>query len=208
MSPVEWMLELMARSPLADDRKIFRLETLEFRALLDNRKGRLGFVSLNEIHPHLEQIEKEAQQIQANKEGSQRNGYERDLIHLHESLVLYQRIKSTLVPEGSSDLERSLEEFQSSLPVILEGVRSYQTSPEQNSDKLALANGYFHQFREMAKLGYALCVPLPGTDRAPGWSTAGEALLGAFRTGRVPESLWHIAKVLSAFKMETDPRSK
>ena len=208
MGPVEWMLELMARSPLADDRRIFRLETLEFRAVLDNRKGRLGFVSLNEIHPHLEQIGKEAQQIQANKEGSQRNGYERDLIHLHESLVLYQRIKSTLVPEGSSDLERSLEEFQSSLPVIVEGVRSYQTSPEQNSDKLALANGYFHQFREMATLGYALCVPLPGTDGATGWSTAGEALLARFEQDAFQNRSGTSPKSSPLSKMETEPRSK
>ena len=39
-------------------------------------------------------------------------GYERDLMHLYESLLLYQRIKSTLVPEGSSDFERSLEDSQ------------------------------------------------------------------------------------------------
>jgi ABC-type transport system involved in cytochrome c biogenesis permease subunit len=203
IAPVEWMLELMTRSALADDRKIFRLENLEFRALLNNREGRLGFVSLNEIRPHLDRIEKEARQIQAHKEPSQRTGYERDLMHLYESLLLYQRIEGTLLPNSpafAANFELALEQFQSFLPAMLEGVRNYQISQENAADGVELAADYFRQFREMATLGYALCVPLSATNAPQRWSTVGEALLGAFRTGRLPESLSHLGRIVSAYQ--------
>ena len=211
ITPVEWMLELMSRSTRADARKIFRLENLEFRALLNNREGRLGFVSFNEIRPHLDRIEKEARQVQAHKEQSQRNGYERDLMHLYESLLLYQRIEGALLPNSpafTANFELALEQFQSSLPAMLEGVRHYQISQDNAVDGVELAADYFRQFREMATLGYAFCVPLSSTDAPQRWSTVGEALLGAFRPGRLPESLSHLGGIVTAYQKKDEATFK
>jgi len=204
MVPVEWLLEAMTKSKLADTRKIFRLENLELRALLNNHAGRLGYVSLDELRPHLERIEKEAQQVQAHKEPQQRSGYERDLMHLYQSLILYQRIQTTLLPDGTSDFavnfQTALQKFQSSLPMILQGVREYQTARDKSHDGLQLAADYFRQFRRMSALSYGAYLPVAGTGSGKRWDNVGDVLLEALRTERVPTALSKFAAVLSAYQ--------
>lgn len=204
LEPVEWLLEAMTRSSLADTRKIFRLENLELRALLNNHAGRLGYVSLDELRPHLERIEKEAQQIQAHKEPQQRSGYERDMMHLYQSLILYQRIQTTLLPDNTSDFavnfQTALQKFQSSLPMMLQGVRDYQTARDEKDVGLQLAADCFRQFRRMSTLSYGSYLPVTETESSERWHNVGDALLEALRTERVPTALSKFGAVLSAYQ--------
>jgi len=81
----------------ADQRKVFRIETKELRALVGANEGRLGQASFNDLTNQLLQIEEQARNIATTKKEAQlRTGYDKDLMHLYESLILYHRLKNTL----------------------------------------------------------------------------------------------------------------
>jgi ABC-type transport system involved in cytochrome c biogenesis permease subunit len=198
MSAVEWMLEAMSKPDEADTRKIFRLENIEFRALLNNKQGRLGFVSLNDLRPYVDRIAKEALQIQSAKAPQQRTGYEREIMHLYESLILFQRIKSTLVPQSMPNFQLGLNELSASLPGMIASIQNYRLAGTQDDTGVHLAAKYLQEFKRMSELSYAQFVALPGGDHDKRWGTVGDTLMESFRTGTIPESLSLLGNIVSA----------
>jgi len=67
LSAMEWLMEAMTLPDQADQRKVFRIETKELRALVGANEGRLGQASFNDLTNQLLQIEAQARNIATTK---------------------------------------------------------------------------------------------------------------------------------------------
>jgi ABC-type transport system involved in cytochrome c biogenesis permease subunit len=201
MTAAEWLLEVMAKPEDADQRKIFRLENNELRAWLNANEGRFGFVSLQELIPSLSDIETRARHIlAAKKEPQLRTGYERDLVHLFESIVLYQRLKGTIQPAGAQDFARDLRRLMVAAPVVIARLHAAGRS-DSESEELMLVARWFERFQSMARNSFASVVA-PGEGRA--WKSAGAALMESLRTGEAPKQLLLQLDLLDAYRMQNE----
>jgi ABC-type transport system involved in cytochrome c biogenesis permease subunit len=201
ISASDWVLEAVFDSAEADKRKIFRLENLELRALFNAMEGRFGFVSFEEVRPKLNEIEGQAQQIATHKKDAQlRTGYERDLLHLYESLLLFQRIKNTFQPEGVTDFAEELQSFKQSLASGVAAYRLIERGEESDDDHLSQLARFFHRYDFLSRYAYALVVP-PSVEenRVSDWKSVGTVLLESIRSGRTPEALTFVARLSSTY---------
>lgn len=101
----EWLLEVMTRPELADQRKVFRVQHPDLEGLFGAEKAGLEYYSFNDLTNQMDQLQAQAtrlQQAEADKGDDAekyRTPFQKDLMHLYESLILYGRLKYNLGPE-------------------------------------------------------------------------------------------------------------
>lgn len=201
LSAREWLLEVMTRPEDADKRKIFRVENIDLRNLLDAREGRLGQLSLNDLTPKLDEIRKQAEHIEETKKEVQlRNGYEKDLMHLFESLILYRRLKNSLQPEeNSGDFVGELMRYRESIPAALVAWKKRQAGQDYNEQDLQSIAAYLNRFEMMSRYAYPLIIPpsKPSQDR-DAWSNMGTSLIESFASGEFHPATGYFATMATA----------
>src|SRR5208282_1720210 len=107
LSALEWLLDTMARPETADQLKVFRIQHPDLEGLLGADKAGLGYYSFNELTNQIDSIQSQAQKlVESERDKGEdadklRTGFQRDLMHLYHSMVLYNRLKNSLQPEGS-----------------------------------------------------------------------------------------------------------
>src|SRR6185436_16623385 len=120
------------------------------------------------------------------------------------SMILYQRIKNTLLPENSREFaahyETALREFLSSLPPIQRAAHENRAASDQNNVDLGRAADYFAQFQRMTALSYGAFLPATEITSGDRWGNVGAEFLDALRSERVREPLWHLAGIVSAWQ--------
>jgi len=194
---VDWFLEVIFKPTIADTRKVFRLENMELRALFGAMEGRFGFISFDEVNPQLQKIVKEAEQIAIHKTETQlRTGYERDIVHLYDSIILYQRLKNTFQPENTGDFGKELDAYERSLPAAKTLIENRQTQSPSESEELTRLAASFHRYEAMSRLAYGLVVPF---EHPHTWKSMGTACLESMRTGTVPEVVKFYGAMSSAY---------
>ncbi len=109
LKPVPWLVELLAKSEVADTRYIFRIHHPELLGELNLTekgvdKSGLRYYSFNQLAPYLAQIEREAR-VYGPMDSTVRSPYQKSLMSLHQSLQLYIRLKNSLRPEMTVDNE-------------------------------------------------------------------------------------------------------
>jgi ABC-type transport system involved in cytochrome c biogenesis permease subunit len=209
LSAREWLLELMTHPEQADKRRIFRLENMDLRNLLGAREGRFGQIAFDEIEPKMGEITREARQIseleqETGRESQLRNGYEKDVMHLYQSLILYKRLKNAIQPEDAGDMNAELKAFRDSLPramaVIQKALPGDYSHSKTNVDVQRLSL-FMKRYLEMTQWGHPMLIPPPNpeTDR-DAWSNVGTNLLLAVRSGEFHPAIEHFAEMASSFR--------
>jgi ABC-type transport system involved in cytochrome c biogenesis permease subunit len=106
-SATQWLLETMTKPNLADQRKIFRVQHPDLQGLLGSEKQGLQYYSFNNLTNYIDSLETQALKLQEveSREGGEvektRTPFQKDLMHLYESLALYSRLKQNLAPAGA-----------------------------------------------------------------------------------------------------------
>lgn len=91
----EWLAELMLDPAHATQRKIFRIDHPDVVGLLGFHNEDHKFFSLAEISPHFDTLEQQFALIE--KEPQRRSAYERELVKLRHSVILFDGIANSLV---------------------------------------------------------------------------------------------------------------
>lgn len=203
LSGMEWLMEAMTLPDQADQRKIFRIETKELRALVGANEGRLGQASFNDLTNQLLRIEEQARNIATTKKEAQlRTGYDKDLMHLYESLILYHRLKNTLQPEDTPDFTAELKKLRETLAETLPALKKNPDVKAQNeSSEIKTLAIFFNRYQELSNYAYGLMVPPESIDRGrDDWKNVGASLMESFRTGRIDPGVNYIAKMTTAYR--------
>jgi ABC-type transport system involved in cytochrome c biogenesis permease subunit len=209
LSAREWILEVMAYPENADKRRIFRIENLDLRNLLGAREGRLGHLAHNEVAPKRDEIIKEARQLlkmeeETGREPQLRNGYEKDLMHLYQGMILYDRIKNAIQPADSRDFQDELKIFRETIPPALAALEEHQAGNFEHAktnESIGLLSQFMNRYQNMTLWGHPmLAPPLEVKADRDGWSTIGTNLLLAMRSAKFHPAIDYFAAIATAWR--------
>jgi len=185
LAPVAWLLDVLFRSDLSDRYQHFEIVHPDvlaiFNLTIEQGAGKKRF-SYAQLTPKLGELDRQAQ-LSAQIEPQVRTTFQKAVVELREHLVLYNRLKQSLVPPDSQDVLRDYTAFQSGLDAGITAIRAREQ--KQPFDEAA-ANATMtagQRFEFMANMGYLLTVAPPASSADPNaWKSVGGALLETFQT--------------------------
>ncbi|MBC8003390.1 MAG: cytochrome c biogenesis protein CcsA, partial [Opitutaceae bacterium] len=206
MEPTEWLLNVMTRPDVTDKLKFFRVEHPDLEGLLGTVKPGLVYYSFDQLRPELEKLEEQARQrlTAENKKEADvqtRTPYQKDLIHLYNSIILYHRLKNSLQPEGAENFVEELKVYQNAIPSGVAAITKSEKGEEHNAEDLKVMAGFFRRYQSMARFSYPLIVPPqdPVAQR-DAWASMGDGLMSAMRDGQIPPAINQLAAMSVGFK--------
>ncbi|MGO8676226.1 MAG: cytochrome c biogenesis protein [Limisphaerales bacterium] len=176
LSASAWLLEAMTQPKAADQRKIFRVQHPDLAGLLGATNAGLEYYSFNDLTNVLEQLENQARRVEESERSQgedadkARTPFQKDLMHLYSSVVLYDRLKNNLEPEGAEDFQSELQLFEQL------ALKPDTASQQTNAENARLRENFVQRYKRLVDYSYARVVPpLPGEFRNA-WKNVGAAL--------------------------------
>jgi ABC-type transport system involved in cytochrome c biogenesis permease subunit len=205
LSATEWLLDTMTRPQVADNLKVFRIQHPDLEGLFGTQNAGLNYYAFNDMTNQLDQLETQAKALLAAEEGKEdavksRTPFQRDLMHLYNSLVLYNRLKSSLEPEGTRDFTEELQAYQESIIPGKLALQQSQDGKAADQDDLNRIAVFFRRYSEVAGLADPLIVPPSSDQPRAAWSNIGTNLLEALRTGEISPPAKFYAAMATARK--------
>ena len=200
-----WLLEVMAKPEDADTRPIFliHLQELLGELKLDDKgveKSGLRYYSFNQLKPVLKTISEQSQHASEVK-AEEQTPFQKQVVKLANAVMLYQRLKVTLQPEGVDDFAKEVNDFLKDLGPAQAAARESEGGKKFDREALERMAQPLQDFQMMAKYGYPLVVPpLEPGARSDGWQTAGASLLESARQGAVHPAVGDFAAMMTAYR--------
>jgi ABC-type transport system involved in cytochrome c biogenesis permease subunit len=205
LSALEWLIETMTQPQQADQLKIFRIQHPDLEGLLGAEKIGLQKYSFNDMTNQWQSISDQAHKL-AQKESQEqdaaklRTAFEKDLMHLYNSVMLYARLKSSLEPEGIRDFGQELEVYQASIGPGRTALELHQQGkPYDEEDEQRIA-AFFKRYDTLSELAYPMIIPpLPGQSRQD-WRNIGTDLMETLRSGQMHPAVTNYAAMADAYR--------
>jgi cytochrome c-type biogenesis protein CcsB len=204
LKSTDWLLEVMFKPQVADTRPIFLIhhpDLISELKLGDKgiEKSGLRYYSFNELTPVLDQISAQAREADS-VEDAQRTAYQKQVLKLANAVALYQRLKNSIEPEGTTNFVRLIADYQAALPAGIAAVRSQQAGQPADQEALAKISRLVKVFDDLANMAYPLAVPPlhPEKDR-DAWQNVGASLLGAIQSGEIHPAVSFFARMADAY---------
>ncbi|MDQ6632899.1 MAG: hypothetical protein M3Y82_14280, partial [Verrucomicrobiota bacterium] len=209
LSASEWLLEALTKPDEANKRKIFRIQHPDLEGLLGTQNAKLEYYSFNDLTNQLEQIERQAQSLiksELDENGRPREDlvklrtpFQKDLMHLYDSVILFHRIKNSLQPEGAKDFPLELEIYQETIPLGRAALEQSEAGKEFDKQDLQVIAGFFRRYQTMSKFGYPLAVPPNAGQPRDAWKNVGSSLMESMRDNEIHPAVNYFAKITSAY---------
>ncbi len=208
LKPAEWLMEVLMNRELADTRYVFAINHPDLRSLLKLQggveKSGLHFYRFNDLRDRLDSLRAEAVRV-GNLDASQRSPFDRAALQLHQSWVLYMRLKNTLQPEDTADFSRELDDYMARAKAASAAIQAAQAKGEQLSEEkideiIAPVQRLAGRYDAMSRMEGPLMVPPEKHgEHQHDWQRTGDALLQAPQHG-LPEALRHYALMAGAYR--------
>ncbi|MEO8428053.1 MAG: cytochrome c biogenesis protein CcsA [Verrucomicrobiota bacterium] len=206
LTATAWLMEVMMRPDLADERRIFLIHHPDLLSELKlESKGvensGLHYFSFNELEPALDEIQKQGQRV-SEIESELRKPFEKQVIKLHSGLILYRRLKNSLRPETSEDFTKELEAFRQAVPSGVAAVKAQAAGKDYDKEAFDRIVDYLGPYDMMARFAYPLIVPPShASDSHDHWSNAGVSLMDTARTGELHPAMKYYAAMANAYRV-------
>ena len=206
-SAAEWFLDVTLRPESADNYKVFRIHNPDVIDLLGLTKKEAAqnkfYFSFNDIQPALEEIERQVQTV--NPEPQLRSPYERQLVKLRQSLILYNRLLHSFRPPGAgvSDLRSEYRAYQARLKSGMKALADQQANLPFDNTTLQMFLAFAQRYKSLAE-NAALRI-IPPVDPAlgdEGWQNLGTSLIDSIRTDNLDTAIMAYASLVDAYRAE------
>jgi ABC-type transport system involved in cytochrome c biogenesis permease subunit len=191
LSASQWLLETMSNPKLADGRKVLRVQHPDLQGLLGTEKQGLQYYSVNDLSNQIDHLEaqatklEDAESAQGEDAEKTRNPFQKDLMHLYDSLVLDNRLKLNLGPAGADDFQTELQVYGQTL------------TGADDADSRRLIEGFQQRYAHAAEFAYVRAVPpLPGQPRNA-WTSVGGSLTNS---GDIHPAVKFLAAISTAYQ--------
>jgi hypothetical protein len=192
IDPTVWMLEVLAKPDTADTRRVFPIESRELLGKLQLQAASRGtnYYAFNDLGPKASEIQRQVQQI-ANVKASDRAQWQEELIALRDKLMIYERLKNSLVPNSrlqqdakgkpiTFDFAAELARYQADLAEALRvdaGRRRASTERLDVAVEMRLRT-FARLFQFVSRMGLLAVVPRPNmTGSSSDWSNLGSVVV-------------------------------
>jgi hypothetical protein len=214
IDPTLWLLEVFAKPDTADTRRVFPIESRELLGKLELPAAGRGtnYYAFNDLGPKAPEIQKQLQQF-AKVKAAERAQWQEELIALREKLVLYERLKNSLLPNSrlqqdakgkptTFDFAAELASYQVDLA---EALRVDAERRRGGGERLEVATEmrlrtFAALFQLVSRMGVLAVVPRPtlagsGND----WSNIGTVVVKSALGHPPPDPVAFFAGMSSAF---------
>jgi ABC-type transport system involved in cytochrome c biogenesis permease subunit len=199
LTATEWLIEVMMKSELADDRKVFRIDNVELLGMLgfpDNEK----FFSFNQIQPSYMKVGEQAERIQE-IDSARRTVFEKQLMNFYSGLMLYQRLKVNLRPPTSEDMAAELADYRAAMAPGVAAVRARDAGRPFDQAAFDRILDFLGEFNSVSRFAYVLAVPPlnPEVSRQD-WKNVGTSLMESVHGSGIHPAVEHYATMVSAYR--------
>ena len=122
LSAMQWLTDVLFNAPVADQYPVFVIQNAEVLGLFGWEQSDRKYFSFAELSPFLRQIDEQGAQSEK-LESVERSAYQSAILNLRNALVLYQRLKNSLQPEGAENFAANLQRFASAIPAAAKAAR-------------------------------------------------------------------------------------
>jgi len=207
LSAIEWLMEVMMKPEVAEERKVFRIDNLEVLAMLKLAQTN-KYYSFGELRPSYEEIGQQAGRVLKREEDKvstpeNRSVFEKQLMKLYNGVVLFQRLQVSLRPPNSDDFVAELADYQKSIAPGVAAVRASEAGEKFDKEAYDKILGELSQFQTAGR--FAAFLGVPPTDLEKGrenWKTVGTSLLDSVRNGNISPAVAHYAAIVDAYRQD------
>ena len=181
-SAMQWLTDVLFNAPVADQYPVFVVQNAEVLGLFGWEQSDRKYFSFAEFAPFLKQIDEQG--AQSDKlEGVQRSAYQSAILNVRNALVLYQRLKNSIQPEGAQDFATELQNFESNVPGAAKAARQRESGGNFDKAKLNDVADLIQKYERLSEMAYVLAVP--STEGNGEWRSIGDSLLHSVGTGEI-----------------------
>ena len=182
LTAMPWLVDVLFNAPQADQYPIFVVQNADVLGLFGWEQTDRKYFSFAEFAPFLRQIDEQGDQ--ADKlEAVQRSAYQNGILNLRNALVLYQRLKNSIQPEGEQNFADELKQFASSVPGAAKAARERETGEKFDKAKLNDVAESIQRYQKLSEMAYMLAVPPISPNEQ--WRTVGDSLLRSVGSGEL-----------------------
>ena len=204
LSPSEWLIVTMTRPEEASQLKVFRIQHPDLEGVLGSYKIGLEYYSFNELTNQWQSISDQAQKLLKSEAGNSdaiklRNAFQKDLMHLYNSVMLYTRLQSSLEPAGAPDFARELQVYQGSIGPGRAALDASQQGKPVEQEDLQRIETFFKRYNTLSELAYPMIIPPLAGESRQDWRNIGADLMETLRSGQLHPAAIHYAAIADAY---------
>ena len=206
LTAMQWLTDVLFNAPVADQYPVFVVQNADVLGLFGWEQSERKYFSFAEFSPFLKQIDEQGAQSEK-LESVQRSAYQNAILNLRNSLVLHQRLKNSIQPEGTQNFGTELQTFVNSVPGALKAARERESGENFDKTKLNDLAELIQRYEKLSEMAYMLAVPPMG---APGsatpaatnrdWRSIGDSLLHSVGTGEIHSVVMEYATIGDAYR--------
>ena len=182
LSAMQWLTDTLFNASVADQYPAFVVQNADVLGLFGWEQSDRKYFSFAEFSPFLKQIDEQGAQSEK-LEAVQRSAYQTAILNLRNALVLYQRLKNSIQPEGTQNFAGELQAFVSSIPGAAIAAQQRQNGENFDKTKLNDVAERIQQYEKLSEMAHILAVPpLARNDE---WRSVGDSLLHSVGTGEI-----------------------
>jgi ABC-type transport system involved in cytochrome c biogenesis permease subunit len=197
LSAMQWLTDVLFNASVADQYPVFVVQNAEVLGLFGWEQSDRKYFSFAEFTPFLKQIDEQG--AQSDKlEGVQRSAYQSAILNLRNGLVLYQRLKNSIQPEGAENFAAELQSFKSSVPGAAKAAREFEMGENLDKAKLNDVAQLIQKYERLSEMAYVLAVPPP--EGSGDWHSVGDSLLHSVGAGDIHPIVTEYAIIGDAYR--------
>jgi ABC-type transport system involved in cytochrome c biogenesis permease subunit len=206
LSAMHWLIDVLFNAPIADHYPVFVVQNADVLGLFGWEQSDRKYFSFAEFAPFLRQIDEQG--AQSDKlEAVQRSAYQSAILNLRNGLVLYQRLKNSVQPEGTQDFAAELVSFENSIPEAAKAARQRESGENFDKARLNEVAELFQRYTRLSQMAYILTVPppvqpgyQPSATGNKDWHSIGDSVLGSIGTGSINPVVGEYAMIGGAYR--------
>src|SRR6478736_9428181 len=129
----EWLLEVFFKPEVADTRNAFLIhhpDLISELKLGDKgiEKSGLRYYAYNDLKPLVDEILAQAGAVP--RESAEQSTYQKQVLKLANAINIYQRLKSSVQPEGTTNFVQLLADYEAALPAGVRAMKAQQVGAD------------------------------------------------------------------------------
>jgi ABC-type transport system involved in cytochrome c biogenesis permease subunit len=174
ISAIKWLADTLFNAPVADQYPTFVIQNADVLGLFGWQQSDRKYFSFAQLTPFLKQIDEQGEQAEK-LQAVERSAYQSAILNLRNALVLYQRLKNSLQPEGAENFATELQAFEKAVPEAARAARARETGAAFDQAQLDQVAEVVHGYERLAEMAYLLAVPPP--SGSGDWRSVGQAIM-------------------------------